>query len=418
MSEKKQNKISPDKRSMEPEWIDLEEDIMEENTPEETNLQKDIYEDERPRLKRSPSKSVSGDTETVHKNLSGQRNVSHHKNTSHGKNADTPNRRPAKKKKAKLNFHAILLTVIALVFAVIAFKLLFWDKRQHHNTERENDTTLSFDTEALDSIIPLDSSDTSQKEIDKDLRILFLGNGSLADDKTSDTNLANIVREKTGATVYNCAIPATYMSMKNETYMNSFSYDAFSFYLLCTLFTVGNTETVSWAERDLGTLPEEVTESIDLLQSIDYSELDVLCVYYDAADYLDQRSVVDLEDDTNPSTFCGALNSGIELVQENYPHIRIIVMSPSYAYVVDENGNYSSSFETGILSEPLSTYIGIEAQTCMGANVSFVDNFYGSIYEEIAEEYLKDNILLNEKGHALLADRFLDALNRFHDYDF
>ena len=54
----------------------------------------------------------------------------------------------------------------------------------------------------------------------------------------------------------------------------------------------------------------------------------------------------------------------------------------------------------------------------MGANVSFVDNFYGSIYEEIAEEYLKDNILLNEKGHALLADRFLDALNRFHDYDF
>ena len=101
MSEKKQNKISPDKRSMEPEWIDLEEDIMEENTPEETNLQKDIYEDERPRLKRSPSKSASGDTETVHKNLSGQRNVSHHKNTSHGKNADTPNRRPAKKKKAK-----------------------------------------------------------------------------------------------------------------------------------------------------------------------------------------------------------------------------------------------------------------------------------------------------------------------------
>ena len=55
MSEKKQNKISPDKRSMEPEWIDLEEDIMEENTPEETNLQKDIYEDERPRLIRSRS---------------------------------------------------------------------------------------------------------------------------------------------------------------------------------------------------------------------------------------------------------------------------------------------------------------------------------------------------------------------------
>lgn len=412
MSEKKQPKTSHNKRPMEPEWIDLEEDISEENDPEES------AEYENQEIKHTPRKAASKTGETSGRNAS-RKSPSHQnapRRNSAGKNTSAV--RHAKKKKAGINFHVILLSVIALVFAVIAFKLLFWDKREHHNTERENDTTLSFDTEALDSIIPLDASDTSQKEIDEDLRILFVGNGSLADNKESDTNLANIVRDKAHATVYNCAISGTYMSMKNHTYMVNFPYDAFSFYYLCTLFTQGNTETASWAERDLGSLPKDVSESIDLLQSIDYSELDVLCIYYDAADYLEQRSIIDFDNEGNPTTFCGALHSGIELVKEQYPHVRIIVMSPSFAYVVDEDGNYSSSFETTILEQPLSTYIGMQAQTCMGDNVSFVDNFYGSIYEEIADEYLKDNILLNEKGHELLADRFLDALNRFHDYDF
>lgn len=371
MSDKKRNAAVPNHRPVKPEWIDLEKDLYEENN-------------NRPPRKR-PSKKKSS----------------------------------LKKKKASVSvIHLILLALIVLVFIVIAFKLIFWDKRVRENTDLENDSTLSFDTEALDYIVPLDASNNEKKEKDNDLRILFLGNGSLADNKNSDTNLANIVQAKTGATVYNCAIPSTFMSMKNKTYLSSYPYDAFSFYFLCSIFTLGNTETLSWAERDLGSLPTEAKESVDLLQSIDYSKLDILCVYYDGADYLEQRSPQNPDNESDPATFCGALNAGIDLIQKALPNTRIIVMSPSYVYVVDRNGNYSSSFSRDILEEPLSTYVGLQAQTCIADSVSFVDNFYGSVYEEIADEYLKDNILLNEKGHALLADRFLDALNKFHDYDF
>lgn len=379
MAEKKQNQTPHNKRPGKLEWIDLEDDMVEEDRIEEDNERK--------------------------------------KNTV--KKAAPAGRRPSKKKKTKFNFHVVLLSLIILVFVVIAFKLIFWNKREHHNTERENDQTLSFETEALDSIVPLDSSNPGKKEIDKDLRILFVGNGSLAEDKTSDTNLANIVREKTGATVYNCAIPDTYMSMKNETYNASYPYDAFSFYFLCTFFTFGNTDTIAWARNDMGTLPAEVEDSLNELKSIDFDELDVLCIYYDAADYRDQRTVIDLENNTNPTTFCGALYGGLELVKQFYPHVRIIVMSPSYAYAVDEKGNLSSSFEKDVLPENLAYYVGMQSTVCMEENVSFVDNFYGSIYEEIAKEYLQDDgILLNEKGHELLAKRFMDALNKFHEYDF
>lgn len=376
MADKNYKSENRNNRPKEPEWIDLEKDMPEED-----------FEAEEP-VKRSPKKQPA-------------------------------KRKPAPKKKApKINFHVILLSLIAVIFVIIIFKLVFWDKRVRENNELENDTTLSFDTEPLDSIVPLDASDTSEKEKDNDLRILFIGNGSLADDKTSDTNMANIVQKKTGATVYNCAIPGSYMSLKNGTYDSSYPYDAFSFFPLCTLFTVGNTENLSLAERDLGGLPEEVKEPLDLLQSIDYDELDVLCIYYDAADYLEQRVYYNLENEMDVCTFAGALAAGLDLIQEVLPNTRIIVMSPTYVYVPDENGNYTSSYLTDIKAMHFTAYIGFESQICAKYGVSFVDNLYGSVYEELADEYLKDYILLNEKGHALVADRFLYALNRFNEYDF
>lgn len=392
MTKNSQNSSNHKKhRSGEPKWIDLDESTLDEleTEPETAEKENTVFGKQSVPKKSSSKKSFSG--KPSHKN---------------------------KKKKLQINFQLILLALIAVIFVTIAFKLLFWDKRVRQSTERENDTTLSFDTEPLDSIVPLDSSDTSKKEKDDDLRILFLGNGSLADNKDSENNIANIVQEKTGATVYNCAIPGSYMSMKNDTYKDSFIYDAFSFYNMCTIFTIGNTKTISWAERDLGGFPDDVKESLDLLQSIDYSQLDVLCIYYDGSDYLDQRPSYDIDRETDPTIFCGALSAGLDLIQQSLPQVRIIVMSPTYVYAVDKDGNYTSSFTTDVLEEPMSNYIGLQSQTCMDHHVTFVDNFYGSVYEEIADDYLKDNILLNEKGHALLADRFLYALNRFNDYDF
>ncbi len=318
----------------------------------------------------------------------------------------------------KINFHIVLLILILLVFGTIAFKLLFWDSRVREDNEIESDTSKNFDTEPMDMIVPLDSSDNSKKEKDDDLHILFIGNGSLAENKDSETNMANIVKAKTGATVYNCAIPGSFVTMFNPRYENTFPRDAYSFYYLSTLFTLNNTETIQWAEEDLPDLEEDTKQSLETLQSIDYDKIDVLCIYYDSADYLEQRSLRVDETDAPAANFEGALRSGLSLIRETFPHIRIIVMSPTYAYVKDKDGNYSSAFSKDLLKTPLGDYIIIEQLVCQEFRVSFVDNFYGTIYEEIADDYLQDNVLLNPKGNELVADRFLYALNRFHEYDF
>ena len=93
-------------------------------------------------------------------------------------------------------------------------------------------------------------------------------------------------------------------------------------------------------------------------------------------------------------------------------------MSPTFCYYVDEDGKQFSAYDESMVKYPMYVYVIHQQDTCYLNNVTFVDNFYGSIYGEIADDYLIDNVNLNRAGNELLADRFIYALNRFNEYDF
>ena len=118
----------------------------------------------------------------------------------------------------------------------------------------------------------------------------------------------------------------------------------------------------------------------------------------------------------NRYNFMQAINleASIEVLQNYYPQIRIIVMSPTYAYAVDENGDYVSS-DMYIYNgrDVLSTYVIKECYSANIHSVSFMDNLYGSITEDNADEYLVDNLHLNVKGRKLIAKRFEYFLNYY-----
>ena len=115
----------------------------------------------------------------------------------------------------------------------------------------------------------------------------------------------------------------------------------------------------------------------------------------------------------NIQTFAGNINAGIELIQKTYPHIRIIVMSPTYAYTLDENNNYLDS-ELNYKYLPLSSYAMILERVSYLSGVTFIDNFYGSVNANNAKQYLENHYQLNTEGRELIADRFIYALNYFN----
>ena len=120
------------------------------------------------------------------------------------------------------------------------------------------------------------------------------------------------------------------------------------------------------------------------------------------------------ENSQDITTFTGNLELGIAVLQSVYPHIRIVVASPTYAYAVDEAGKYISSDQYAYNGHDiLSSYVIREGVSSISSGVSFLDNFYGTFNEDNASDYLTDNIHLNKAGRELVVKRCEYFLNYY-----
>lgn len=321
-------------------------------------------------------------------------------------------------KQTKLSFHHTM-HIVLLLAVVISISLLIWKFSNWgifidiNNLADDPDDRYQ---NCLDEILPLFTDTEDAMNNDGITNILVFGNHPFSDDRDSEDSLANIIAREADATVYNCAIDGSCLSSEVPNFSASdYPMDAYSFYWLVTLAVGGaNAGYYPAALETLGEdAPPEAQEVYDTLTSLDLNTIDVAVIMYDATDYLLLRSPRNLENPTDTTTFAGNLEAGIELLQTCYPNIRIIVMSPTYAFAV-VNGEYVSSDIYRVRDKyALSTYAGIEAQSTFTRGVTYVDNLYGSIHEDNAREYLRDNLHLNVEGRKIVADHFIYALNYF-----
>lgn len=322
--------------------------------------------------------------------------------------------RRTEKNKKKFNFHYIILGLVALIVVYAIVKLVIWNIGTKDNTEITQEDS-EYDIESMDYILPLNPKYLEGREDDGITTVVCFGNAPFADERNSETNLANLIEKELGenAKVYNCSVADSYMTAVLPTYMSEEAYDAFSFYWLTTVLAVDNDVIIDSALGALEEVPADLQESMDLLRSIDFEQVDVIAVMYDASDYLDGRMTINSENPTDIQYFTGSLAAGIQLIQQIYPHIRIMVMSPTYAYALDENGEYQSSDIVDYGMGSLATYAILESNVCYENSVSYIDNIYASVNADNADEYLEDHIHLNEDGRRLLAKRFVECLNMY-----
>lgn len=316
-----------------------------------------------------------------------------------------------------LNMHTLLLFVFVVFVICIVAKFKNWGVRiDISNIEHDSSGTY---LDVLDHIIPLMDAEGNIVETGEADTILVFGNAPFADDRDSEDNLANLIEKATGATVYNCSVSNSYLASVWRSFdAYECAMDAYTFYWLACLAALDdfNEHFYPQAAEVLGEdTPPEAQEVYETLASIDLNDVDVIAIMYDATDYLMGHAMYDDSSRTNIQQFTGNLEAGIEIIQNYYPHIRIIVMSPTYAYAIDENGEYVSS-DMYIYNDRdvLSTYVIKQRDSCSYRNVSFIDNLYGTITEDNADDYLTDNLHLNVEGRKLVAQRFIDALNKYN----
>ncbi len=321
-----------------------------------------------------------------------------------------------RKVRPHINSHIVFAAVAVLIVLCTYISIVKWGVFVDLDEIFKDGEGTYEDT--LDSILPL-MYEGENPAVDGITKIVCFGNSPFADDRDSKDNLANIIAQETNATVYNCSIGDSFLSCALERFNAEVApLDAYSLYMLCGL-TIPETRFDEFAYASAECLgdnvPSEAAEVVQTLLSIDFNTVDVVAIMYDASDYLDGRPMYSDENNTSITQFTGNLEASIELFKNFYPHIRVIVMSPTFAYAPDGEGDYISSDIATFGWDVLSTYVIKEADSSAYQSASFVDNFYGTITEENAKDYLKDHLHLNVAGRKKVAERFVYALNYFNE---
>lgn len=315
--------------------------------------------------------------------------------------------RNAGDRKFRLNVHIVLIAAILIIGAVSAVKLIIWNIGTKSDYDPEN-LAEGYDIEALDTIIPQSEASLAALKDDGVTTILCLGNNPLTDE-TGKNSFTSLLAGKTDATVYNGGFPNSTIGAKNSVYNPNYPRDNFSLsYVAKSIASkdFSSLEAAASLEED-----KKYVQAVETLKSIDYSKVDIIVIMYDATDYLERIPSDNPNDPYELSTYTGGLRTAIESIQEAYPHIRLFVMSHTFAHSIDENGNYQNGGTADLGNGALPHYLVKEVDVAISYGVSIIDNYYGSVNEDNYMDYMTDYLHLNDAGRELLAGRLAEVIN-------
>lgn len=323
--------------------------------------------------------------------------------------------RPEKKRgfAHRMIWHIAFVLILALCVGLIYFRFANWGTRVPSFFDPDAEIDDSDFIEVLDHMINVPAD--RRQDTDGIRTVVLLGNSPFADGRDSEDSVVSLIGQMTDATIYNCSVADSHLAAARETFLaEEDPMDAFNLYWLSTLITLQNTSIYESAFAAMGdSAPEDARYAYETLSTLDFQNVDVLAIMYDASDYLEERPLYNVLNTTDIQTFAGNMDASLDLLCNAFPHLRIIVMSPTYAYYVDENGEYISSDIHKSTGYSLSTYAGNLEQLAYYHSVSYLDNIYGTVNEENAGEYLTDHLHLNAAGRRRLAERFVYALEYF-----
>lgn len=301
------------------------------------------------------------------------------------------------KKDNGINKHLIFFGVVLVIFVFAIVRLLIWNKGVDSGYDPSEDTS-EFDTEPLDYIQPLNSTQLANKPEDGTTTIFCFGNSPFAD-HGPDNALAKEIAKAYDATVINAAFADSLQTPSDANY--SEDEDGLSLYPVVEALVTKDFSTVARAAEEVS---EEAVAKVTELQSVDIATADMVVIMYDINDYTELRPVLDPGDTSNPVTFAGALQSTIQLLQENYPYIRIVVLSiPACGKTID---NYYVDGDIHDLGNgTLVDYLGHEANICVSNGVSFIDTYFGVINIDNRDQYIENDYHLNAAGAKAIANR-------------
>ena len=238
----------------------------------------------------------------------------------------------------------------------------------------------------------------------KDKVIVNFGD-SIFGNRRPPSDISSYISDFTGATVYNCAFGGCRMSAHGRA-----EFDAFSMYRLA--YSIANNDFTlqdSVNIPSISDMPLYFAETRALLESIDFSKVDIITIAYGTNDF-DSNVVIDGNEN---NTFVGALKYSVETLLTAFPNLQIYLIGQTYRFWYS-NGSvtYDSDTHENSNRDKLTDFVNATKSVANEMHLPFIDNYNIGINKFNRLNYYNDNdgVHQNEKGAILIAEHISKEL--------
>lgn len=320
-------------------------------------------------------------------------------------------------KKRKISLHIVLPLVL---LAVIAFFLIssitqfsIWN-RGIKIIQPDADATVPPTDDSEDYFVYYTPKEFAQMHTDYvddgELNVVIIGDESIMDYSDGSGVAQQIETALPDANIYSLCFPNSQISPQKNPFEKDFPNDVLSLYWL-SLCIAGNNYDFQHSFWDKIEIADETAaHSFDLLESIDFSTVDLFIINYNAKEYLNGEAIESI-DRNDFSMYANAIYLSLEMLEEAYPHIQFVVSSPTYC-LIEQNGQMLGSEITNSGYGFLPTYMIAAKNAALQRGYSYMDNILGvPINKDTYTKYLEsDAFTLNKEGRTIIANRYIELL--------
>ncbi|MBR5515483.1 MAG: SGNH/GDSL hydrolase family protein [Clostridia bacterium] len=253
------------------------------------------------------------------------------------------------KRRRKILIPILLIILIALILSVTISR------------NNSGKTMPDVDDSTVDEII----AEENREKLPMEGQVCVCFGDSITGNTEPPNDYPSVLARETGMKVINLGFGGSRMSVHPYP-----EYDAFSMYRLVDAIVTKNYD-LQEANKTNEAIASVADKKLRSLKGIDWEEVDYITLCYGANDIQQWGNPIDNPDNPlDTSTFLGAYRYTIERIKLEYPHIKVIVMTPLYRYWED---SMETSDEQIIQDVPYTAWVDRVIEVAIEYNVHCID---------------------------------------------
>lgn len=150
--------------------------------------------------------------------------------------------------------------------------------------------------------------------------------------------------------------------------------------------------------------------TIEELSAIEFKKTDILVLEFGTNDYFDGVPLYNGEEPEDGYSFYGALKGAVRRIQGKYPDIRILLVSPTYHWIVSQS---QTCEEWNVGEGLLEDYVAVEERVARETGIEFLDIYHDFYPHDTWDDYIAytlDGVHPNDAGREKIAGKIAEYL--------